>query len=315
MGQTIVTWLSFILSEADHRLSYVEPWVAKQAQTLKRLIDPTLTEQDFSDERLGDVLRYLSDDPSWAAIEREVGQRSIRVYQLPLAYVRLDSTTVSLYHEPEGTELIRYGHSKDHRPDLAQLARPDAVLPPFVADCPLAQKYRTLLGALDWANFPERETQHPWPGFPPLPRAPFVAAYLIKLDQRLRYMSDLRHFLVQHPALIWLAGFPLQPARRPDLVDVAVQVQLQQVGRIVGRLPHFVRAALRMAEAEFHQIECGHEAIDRPHRIVPPDIVLNPGRKEAGLIPALAGLECAIRHNQNRTSTPQNEQFLPSLYR
>jgi hypothetical protein len=98
------------------------------------------------------------------------------------------------------------------RPDLAQLARPDAVLPPFVADCPLAQKYRTLLGALDWANFPERDAQHPWPGFPPLPRAPFVAAYLIKLDQRLRYMSDLRHFLVQHPALIWLAGFRLQPA-------------------------------------------------------------------------------------------------------
>lgn len=121
VGQTIVTWLSFILSEADHRLSYVEPWVAKQAQTLKRLIDPTLTEQDFSDDRLGDVLRYLSDDPSWTAIEREVGQRTIRVYQLPLAYVRLDSTTVSLYHEPEGTELIRYGHSKDHRPDLAQL--------------------------------------------------------------------------------------------------------------------------------------------------------------------------------------------------
>lgn len=97
------------------------------------------------------------------------------------------------------------------RPDLGQLALPNAVLPPFVAACPLAQKYRSLLGPLDWANFPERDTRHAWPGFPPLPRAPFVAAYLIKLDQRLRYMSDLRHFLVQHPALIWLVGFPLQP--------------------------------------------------------------------------------------------------------
>ena len=28
VGQTIETWLSFILSESDHRLSYVEPWVA-----------------------------------------------------------------------------------------------------------------------------------------------------------------------------------------------------------------------------------------------------------------------------------------------
>lgn len=121
VGQTIVTWLTFILSEADHRLSYVEPWVAKHPETLRQLIHPALTEQEFSDDRLGDVLRYLSDDTNWTAIEREVGQRTIRVYQLPLAYVRLDSTTVSLYHEPEGTALIRYGHSKDHRPDLAQL--------------------------------------------------------------------------------------------------------------------------------------------------------------------------------------------------
>jgi len=121
VGQTIVTWLSYILSESDHRLSYVEPWVTKHLETLKRLIDPSLIVQDFSDDRLGDVLRYLSDDPSWAAIERELGQRTLRVYQLPQGWVRLDSTSVCVYHEPEGTELIRYGHSKDHRPDLAQL--------------------------------------------------------------------------------------------------------------------------------------------------------------------------------------------------
>ena len=56
VGQTIVAWLAFILSEADHRLSYVEPWVANHPETLKRLINPALTVQDFSDDRLGDVL-------------------------------------------------------------------------------------------------------------------------------------------------------------------------------------------------------------------------------------------------------------------
>ena len=121
VGQTIVAWLVFILSESDHRLSYVEPWVANHLETLKRLINPVLTVQDFNDDRLGDVLRYLSDDASWTAIERALGQRTIRVYQLPQECVRLDSTTVSVYHDPAGTELIRYGHSKDHRPDLAQL--------------------------------------------------------------------------------------------------------------------------------------------------------------------------------------------------
>ena len=131
VGQTIVAWLAFILSQADHRLSYVEPWVASHLETLKRLINPELTAQDFSDDRLGDVLRYLSEDQNWAAIEREVGQRTIQVYQLPQQVVRLDSTSVSLHHDVEGTELIRYGHSKDHRPDLAQLKVMLATLDPL----------------------------------------------------------------------------------------------------------------------------------------------------------------------------------------
>ena len=74
-------------------MSYVEPWVAQGEETLKRLINFELSVRDFSDDRLGDVLRYLSDDQSWAAIERELGARMIRVYQLPQECVRLDSTT------------------------------------------------------------------------------------------------------------------------------------------------------------------------------------------------------------------------------
>jgi transposase len=97
------------------------------------LLNLDLTVQDFNDDRLGDILRYLSDDADWAAIEQELGRRTIRVYQLTQERVRLDSTTVSLYHAPEGTELIRYGHSKDHRPDLAQLKVMLASLDPMGA--------------------------------------------------------------------------------------------------------------------------------------------------------------------------------------
>jgi len=53
--------------------------------------------------------------------------------------------------------------------------------------------------------------------------------------------------------------------------------------------------------------------IDCPNRIVRLHIVLNPRRKQAGLLPVLAGLECAIRHNPNRTLTHQKTEFLPSL--
>jgi hypothetical protein len=68
-------------------------------------------------------------------------------------------------------------------------------------------KYRALLGDLPWAAFPERSTDRAWPGPSPDPRAPFVAAYLVKLHEGKRYMSELRDYLTEHPALVYLLGF------------------------------------------------------------------------------------------------------------
>lgn len=125
IGWTIAGWLSFILSEADHRMSYVEAWAAKRMQTLQALIPgpggTPVRVQDFDDDRLGDVLRYLSDDGTWQVLEQRLGAQLVSVYALPVARVHLDSTTATLYHEVEGSSLFAYGHSKDHRPDLPQL--------------------------------------------------------------------------------------------------------------------------------------------------------------------------------------------------
>lgn len=116
------------------------------------------------------------------------------------------------------------------RPNLAQLARDPNQWPRLVTDCAVAQRYLKLLGSLDWDHFPERDTQHPWPGSPPLPRAPFVAAYLVKLDQQKRYMSDLCTYLVEHPALIWILGFSLHPSSTfPWGFDPAVSVPDQRL--------------------------------------------------------------------------------------
>jgi hypothetical protein len=98
------------------------------------------------------------------------------------------------------------------RPTLSQLAQPSAQLPDFVRTCPVAQRYLALLGPLTWERFPERDPHQPWPGPTPCPRAAFVAAFLIKLDQGHRYMPQLRRYLVEHPALVWLLGFPLVPS-------------------------------------------------------------------------------------------------------
>ena len=123
------------------------------------------------------------------------------------------------------------------RPHLAQLARPDAELPACVAACPVARRYLDLLGSLDWDHFPERYRHRPWPGSTPAPRAPFVAAYLVKLDQDKRYMSDLRSYLVDHPALVWVLGFPLvASAVQPWGFDVKASVpSRKQLGRVLRK--------------------------------------------------------------------------------
>ena len=99
------------------------------------------------------------------------------------------------------------------RPDLQTLAalNPQA-LPLFVQESPAAQSYLALLGPLAWGQFPERPSARLCPGRPPIPRAAFVAAYLLKLDKGLKSMKKLRDELVQQPALVWLFGFPLVPS-------------------------------------------------------------------------------------------------------
>lgn len=134
VGWLTTGWLSYILSEADHRMSEVEPWAEDQIQTLAVLLPEPIRAKDFTDDRLADVLRWLSDDQTWEEVETQPGQRLIRVYDLKGGPIRLDSTTAAVYHDTEGNTLFRHGHSKDHRPDLAQ--------------------FKVMLGALDPLGMP-----------------------------------------------------------------------------------------------------------------------------------------------------------------
>jgi transposase len=129
LGRTTVVWLAFILSEGDHRLYRVEPWVKAHQRTLSRCLSREVKPRDLTDDRLATILDYLSVAEHWVAFERTLNQSVLRVYDLQGRVVRVDTTTAAAYVTPEG--LFQLGHSKDHRPDLPQVKIAMAVLDPL----------------------------------------------------------------------------------------------------------------------------------------------------------------------------------------
>lgn len=120
-GWLVTVWLAFILSEGDHRKSTVQDWVSRHQQTLEGLLGQPIRPTDFTDDRLGNVLRRLSHSDAWAALEASLWRATIAVYEVEVTGVRLDSPTVAGYHTVREDGLMQLGHSKDHRPDLPQL--------------------------------------------------------------------------------------------------------------------------------------------------------------------------------------------------
>jgi hypothetical protein len=97
-----------------------------------------------------------------------------------------------------------------------------------------------LLGPLAWPRFPERNLVRNW-GQPTVPYAAFAAACLLQLNEHLFHMSDLRTYLCEHPAFIWLFGFSLVPDRAsPYGFDPDASLPTQR---------HFTRLLRRMPNA------------------------------------------------------------------
>jgi len=129
LGWVTVVWLTFIISEGDHRLSHLEPWVREHQRTLRRCLGRKVVLRDCTDDRLATVLDYLSVGERWVEFECELNQSVIRVYDLKGRIARVDTTTTSAFVSTEG--MFQFGHSKDHRPDLPQLKISMSVLDPL----------------------------------------------------------------------------------------------------------------------------------------------------------------------------------------
>lgn len=137
-GQLSVILLIYIISQSDHRLSAAEAWVNSHRKTLELSTGWSIGAKDVTDDRLARVVEEFGKQAeACQKIEQKLGQHLIRAYELPTEVGRVDTTSYSVHHEQiesETDSLLRYGHSKDKRPDLLQ--------------------YRQLLGTLDPLGIP-----------------------------------------------------------------------------------------------------------------------------------------------------------------
>jgi transposase len=129
-GWVATIWLAHIISQGDHRKLTVRDWVRQAQHTLARTTGQRIRDTDFTDDRLTIVLRELSQPAYWQAIERQLGQHTIRVYDLEQKRVRVDATTVSGYHAGGEASLFQFGKSKDN-PVLLQVKVMQAALDPL----------------------------------------------------------------------------------------------------------------------------------------------------------------------------------------
>jgi transposase len=141
-GQLSVLLLTYIITQADHRLCAVEPWVNQHHRILETATGWKIGSKDATDDRLADLLTILGSEQHEAIqnMETYLGQHLIRAYELPTDKARSDTTSLSVYHQPqeektpegppEKKAILHKGHSKDHRPDLLQYRQMLATLDP-----------------------------------------------------------------------------------------------------------------------------------------------------------------------------------------
>jgi len=148
--------------------------------------------------------------------------------------------------------------------DLHTLAQLPQHLPACVTDSPTVMRCLDLLALLDWAHFPERNLQRDWGQFQ-IPYAARAAAELIRLNETIPSMERLRQFLIEHPGLIWLFGFPLQLAPEMPL-GFNPRASLPTARHLTDMLRTLPNAALQFLLADSVRLICAELAT----RQIPP---------------------------------------------
>ena len=122
-GEVALVFVAYVVMCCTHFLSPMQVWASKHLVSLSHALGKPVREADFTDDRLGVILSRLGDAATHPGeqIEQALGRHLVRAYALPTETARIDMTTVSVHHQPaDDSGLMRFGRSKDHRPDLRQ---------------------------------------------------------------------------------------------------------------------------------------------------------------------------------------------------
>lgn len=150
-GQLSVLFIAYVIQRRTHTLSKMEDWLGNHSQVLTELTGWKIQAKDGTDDRLGVLLESLGEnDEQIYAFQKALSQEQIQAFALPTKIARYDTTSFSVHHAPPNGdeskhELLRFGYSKDHRPDLLQFKQGLGTLDP--AGVPLVT--HTLAGNQD----------------------------------------------------------------------------------------------------------------------------------------------------------------------
>ncbi|MFK7979927.1 MAG: transposase [Saprospiraceae bacterium] len=141
VGNLTEVLLSYILSEADHRLNKLEDWAMGRLYMLKALYPSSKIERTcFTDDKLELVLDYLSDMGKWDKIEQELNGKILRVYRLAkeekgVKHLRVDATVGQSHKKAEKDGLFQFGSSKHFNPKLTQFKTMLSTLDTQISGC------------------------------------------------------------------------------------------------------------------------------------------------------------------------------------
>jgi transposase len=128
-GQLAVLFVTYVIHQRNHRLSCMEKWLIDHRIVLEQATGWTIGMKEATDDRLGILLSAIGENEQESIqFQHQLGRHVIQAFELPTRVGRYDTSAFNVYHTPPEADesehdVLRFGHSKDRRPDLLQFKK------------------------------------------------------------------------------------------------------------------------------------------------------------------------------------------------